>query len=524
MLLLATILVAVTVFAVSWYLVIPALLVHEQELMEERIGTLDGLFQRFIDEVDHTLADYATWDRTYDFMVGRNPGYGQIDISDSSFERYDIQLLLLLRFDGSVALVKTFKGEKPTSAADIDLIAAIARQHLATVYTGGRVQGIVRTAGAPYRVAMRPILNSHGTVPASGMFLMARRIDNNELEEMTHLARAPIGLLPPGDGVTRQPGEVTPVAGGRAMMMRTSSQNIVYLPFLDVNGSPAGLITITSDRQLYNQTKRLVWFGTALTATAVILVGTFKLWFIHVLILRRMETALRAFDKITRTHDLSIRIPIQENDELGRMGRVVNNMLDELESSRAKLERLMVDAQFDASHDALTGLKNRRAVLNALEVELSRTERQRQRVAVMLADIDHFKHINDRYGHSAGDAVLVEVAKALGSELRPYDVAGRYGGEEFLIIIPTMNNVRAVEVAERIRLKVSETVRANGSPQPVTISVGVTVTAGDEPLETVIDAADAAMYAAKQGGRNRVQLAVSNRHRVVVPIKEYPGA
>jgi diguanylate cyclase (GGDEF)-like protein len=525
-LLLATIAVAFMVLAVSWYLVIPGLLVHEQQLMEERIVTLDGLFRRFIDEVDDTLADYATWDRSYDFMMGRNPKFGTVDISDSSFQRYDIQLLLLMRFDGSVALARTFHapGEKGSSDADIDLIVATARQHLAALHEGGRVRGIVRGASSPYRVAMRPIVNTQGNAPSPGVFLMARRIDTAELQELTQLARATIGLLPPNDGVMRQPGEMTAVSGGRAMMRRSSSQNTVYFPFVDVNGMPAGVITITSDRDVYQQTKRLVLLGTAFTATAVILVGSFKLWFIHALILRRMEKALRAFDEITRTNDLSIRIPISEKDELGKMATVVNNMLDELERSRTKLEALMADAQFDATHDALTGLKNRRSILNALEVELSRTARQRQRVAVMLADIDHFKQINDQYGHSAGDAVLQEVAKALDAELRPYDVAGRYGGEEFLIIIPTMNNVRAMEVAERLRLRICETVRANGSSHPVTISVGVTVTAGNEPMETVIDAADAAMYAAKQGGRNRVQLAVGQRHCEVVPIKEYSGA
>jgi diguanylate cyclase (GGDEF)-like protein len=160
---------------------------------------------------------------------------------------------------------------------------------------------------------------------------------------------------------------------------------------------------------------------------------------------------------------------------------------------------------------------------------MTRASRQRQKMGLLLVDIDHFKRINDSYGHVTGDSVLKLVAAALESQLRPYDAAGRYGGEEFLIVVPGVNHVRSIEVAERLRMSVVENVMVPASGDTVTVSVGVAVTTGEEPLETVVEAADRALYAAKAGGRNRVELARPRKPMGVVVdlddrIREYSGA
>ncbi len=153
--------------------------------------------------------------------------------------------------------------------------------------------------------------------------------------------------------------------------------------------------------------------------------------------------------------------------------------------------------------DPLTGMLNR-VSLDSRVAELRQQARMtHEPVGVIIGDIDHFKPINDEHGHSVGDAVLVDIAAAMRTELRAFDLAYRIGGEEFLILLPGAHAADALDLAERLRRAV-ESARAGGLR--VTMSFGVTGSSpGDFEYETVFAAADAALYGAKSAGRNRVQ-------------------
>jgi diguanylate cyclase (GGDEF)-like protein len=162
--------------------------------------------------------------------------------------------------------------------------------------------------------------------------------------------------------------------------------------------------------------------------------------------------------------------------------------------------------QHQASHDHLTGLWNRRMVLQQLDRELQRTTRDLSELSVILADVDHFKGINDTYGHATGDAVLQQVAARLRSVIRDHEYLARYGGEEFLILLPRCTPGNAEGVAQRARACVAaDPVMAGGRPISVRISLGVasTVESGLDPA-VLIAAADAALYQAKASGRDQV--------------------
>ena len=163
-----------------------------------------------------------------------------------------------------------------------------------------------------------------------------------------------------------------------------------------------------------------------------------------------------------------------------------------------------------ARRDALTGLLNRGAVLEVFTNEVVRARREHTPLSIIMVDFDHFKRVNDTYGHLAGDAVLREIARRMSEQVRPYDAVGRYGGEEFLLVLPNCAHDEAVEVAERLRLRaVSEPVVFEGTSITVAISLGLACQArilSDAP-EPLIAAADAALYEAKRTGRNRVCVA-----------------
>lgn len=185
----------------------------------------------------------------------------------------------------------------------------------------------------------------------------------------------------------------------------------------------------------------------------------------------------------------------QKNDELRKL-------LSQLAQQNSELERL-------SSTDALTGLTNRRRFLESLENELIRIDRYGGSLSLIMFDIDHFKKVNDTWGHAVGDAVLCEIACDSLRFLRRADIAARYGGEEFIILLPETDLPGAALIADRLRQLVADTVIAldQGPPISVTISIGVASLRPYESGDELLIRADKAMYQAKNSGRNRVELA-----------------
>jgi two-component system cell cycle response regulator len=174
-----------------------------------------------------------------------------------------------------------------------------------------------------------------------------------------------------------------------------------------------------------------------------------------------------------------------------------------------------------AHTDFLTGVLNRRAFMQRMEDEIHRAARGHAPITLILADVDHFKKINDRYGHNTGDIVLQRFARTLSECLRPYDFVGRYGGEEFIMYLPDVKETQAILAAERMRKSVEEMkiILSNSLESiQITASFGVALSgrgAGENVL-SIIERADFAMYKAKREGRNRVRTAGEGRKEPVM--------
>lgn len=185
-----------------------------------------------------------------------------------------------------------------------------------------------------------------------------------------------------------------------------------------------------------------------------------------------------------------------------KAGERIIKLQSELMEAKERLHR-------EATHDHLTGLLNRRALMSALDKQLARTQRTKEPISVIISDIDHFKSINDTYGHDAGDAALIEVARRLQEATREYDTVGRQGGEEFMVILPDSGREAGVQAAERLRQAV-RTELINVAPETdlrITMSFGV-FSSHEADREELIRAADKALYRAKHGGRDRVEFAL----------------
>lgn len=195
--------------------------------------------------------------------------------------------------------------------------------------------------------------------------------------------------------------------------------------------------------------------------------------------------------------------PFHDAELIARVNVHLNlkRLRDELGEKNRELETL-------ARVDALTGAKNRRCLMEVLQSEFDRCRRYERPFSLLMFDLDHFKQINDQHGHQTGDEVLVAVAKALASALRSNDTVGRYGGEEFAVVLPETSREAAVAVAERCRSLV-EALRiplVDGTDLRVTTSVGLASVpdAGIADLSDLVRIADGALYEAKRGGRNRL--------------------
>jgi diguanylate cyclase (GGDEF)-like protein len=199
-------------------------------------------------------------------------------------------------------------------------------------------------------------------------------------------------------------------------------------------------------------------------------------------------------------------------DELRARVRTGKRILD--------LQGALLDAhkalQFEAAHDRLTNLWNRGAIMDLLQKEMHRRERTCHPLGVVMADLDHFKNINDSYGHLVGDTVLQETARRLTEAVRSYDSVGRYGGEEFLIVLPGCEAADlAVSGGRLLHAIADQPILTSAGPLTITLSVGLASADSNNPdltdCEALLRDADAALYSAKTQGRNRVVSSPSKR-------------
>src|ERR1022692_2980039 len=183
------------------------------------------------------------------------------------------------------------------------------------------------------------------------------------------------------------------------------------------------------------------------------------------------------------------------------VGKRILELQEELVSARESMRHA-------ATHDSLTGLTNRAEILGLLKRELERARREHKPVGMILGDIDHFKTVNDTLGHLFGDEALREIGRRLRAQLRVYDGVGRYGGEEFLMVLPNCDLPDALVRADELRNHVAMTpVACSGEEKMITMSMGVAVSRseGKNEVETLLQQADAGLYAAKEKGRNRIE-------------------
>lgn len=203
----------------------------------------------------------------------------------------------------------------------------------------------------------------------------------------------------------------------------------------------------------------------------------------------------------TLTHTQTLSLTEQYDRQLRRLEKLAR-ISDRYQNSLREVSEALREASM---HDPMTGLTNRRFLMERLNEESERAKRRQTPYAVAMIDVDFFKAVNDQHGHDAGDQVLCEIARAIRGALRKYDVCGRWGGEEFLVILPEAPIDVARQVGERIRRDVRE-IQLDFLEPGVTVSMGLAMHEIGEPYGETIKRADDAMFKAKSAGRDRLEL------------------
>jgi two-component system, cell cycle response regulator len=225
--------------------------------------------------------------------------------------------------------------------------------------------------------------------------------------------------------------------------------------------------------------------------------------YVYVILLTSNEGRQHMLDAMQAGADDYLVKPFDELELKARLlvGKRILDLQEELVSARESMRHA-------ATHDSLTGLLNRGEIFAMLERELERSRRDRQPLGVILGDIDHFKNVNDTLGHLFGDEALREVGRRLRAQLRVYDGVGRYGGEEFLMVLPNCDLPNAVLRADELREIIAKTpVVSSGQERLITMSMGVAISVSGQKneVETLLKQADAGLYEAKEKGRNRTE-------------------
>lgn len=479
---------------------------HVMDDIQRAVRHLDSELQN----LDRTAKDYSSWDDTYDFMQTRRPAYIRSNYTDVSISNLRLRTVILLDTQGNIVYIGAWHrdGKHVELTPDVERVKNAATL-LSFRRRGQGMTGIIGLSDGPVLASMRAILTTQEKGPSRGTLIMLRDLDYRLLARIASLAQFPMGVYRTDSvGASVQNGIENGIhySGRSSIKTINNDQMAITTDLNDWFGHPSFQLEITHNREVWLQGQHAYRFLMYSILIFGCVFGGLALLMVHTVYVRRVETLARFTRRIKTEDDLRSRIHLKWKDELADLADHINRMLEDLQSSHEKLALARERLQHEATHDSLTGTWNCAAALELLDRELARSERENTKVAVLMLDLDHFKTVNDRFGHAAGDRALQAITASVARILRTTDILARYGGEEFLIIAPNCSLAEARRLADRILLRAQATPLELGEHKAiVTTSIGVV--SGGYPLsaEELIALADRALYRAKENGRNRAE-------------------
>ncbi len=451
--------------------------------------------------------DWGGWNDTRDFILGENSTFVSDNLADNALKTVNLSFMVFLDTSSTLIYAKGEDNEGNSTSVTTGLLDYIQSHPDLLTHTHQKdgKTGLVVLPEGPAFLASWPVSANAFDGPIRGKFILGRYFDEDYQEKLAKRLHLDLSffrsdeksLLP--ENIRESRFQITPA---QPIRIQSNDDNTISAcaRVEDLDGKPALELRVERTREILKQGKTTTaYFGMFLLLTGAIILFVLVTT-LQKTILNPVTDLIQSVAQVASTRDLTTRLPLKGHDELSTLTQSVNLMLRALEKAHNEL-------WMTARIDYLTGVGNRRHFMDRLTKELSLAQRYQREFSVLHVDIDHFKQINDTYGHNLGDEALKGMATACLHSLRNSDIFGRMGGEEFGVLLPETPLDSAMIVAERLRQVIADLeIATEKGPLRFTISIGVTQFRRDEDTtpETMLQRADQALYEAKDTGRNRV--------------------
>ncbi len=492
------------VFLVSRFALMRAFTRMDGDAAQTTVRQMRSALDHKHNNLEAVAQNYAQSDAAYDFLQSKNPDYAKSALTPDALKALHVDLVALLDNGNNLAFYRIVSSWLP-DAIELQTITSAAARYSTTRGTAS-VRGILEVGGHVLLLCYEPVLPASGTGPSRGTLVMARELDDTEIAMLSTSLGFSVWLEPANTLGSDSQG-IAWSDGIDSARIESDSTMLDYVAIRDFSGNTCRFLVTRTQRSFFLEGKKESRYLLGLLMLAGVVYCGILFFLVEEILVRRIALLGSEVGKVTVSGDLSLRLNAEGMDELSMLARTLNSMLSAIQKTKAELIQAQESLRFHAEHDALTGVLNRRAIRDVLRKELARCRRENSTLGVILADVDHFKKINDHYGHAAGDAVLVSVVQRITSVLRSYDALGRYGGEEFLIVVPNCDLPTAQKLAERVRTIIAdEPLDLGNESAKVTLSLGVTLGTVQSDPDFLVAQADTAMYNAKRNGRNRLEV------------------
>jgi diguanylate cyclase (GGDEF)-like protein len=441
---------------------------------------------------------YGAWNATYKFITDHNRAYIAGNMTNANLASIHADFFVFVDSAGRIVYSK-FVREISMRSQVLDYV----RQAHALQVFGSTLSVNDNVVGLPdvvVAIGATPIVTSQSKGPARGSLISGRFLDDTTMLDASRQIGESVVWYPKD----RQPLSGTDyqrlLGGDTPLLQQIAGETVGWgLVSATIERTPAAVVRVPIDVSIAAEganLRRYTAVGLAMFIVVSILVLVVVL---DTSVLRRLLLLTKRVRQIGRSDIPGNRVEVRGRDEIGKLATDINGMLESIDRSREQLIDL-------AAHDSLTGLFNRRRFDEELARELAESKRLQRGGALLWFDLDNFKRVNDTHGHSVGDEVLISFAELLKSESRAYSALARFGGDEFVMLVPGADHDEAMQAAERLlELVGSHIVAVGGASVRLAMSVGVALYPRDgDTVEALLGAADTAMYESKRTGRGRV--------------------
>jgi diguanylate cyclase (GGDEF)-like protein len=469
-----------------------------------------------IDYLSSINLDWAVWDETYRFMKETNKKFIEENIVSNFFIEQQMAFIIFLNPDQSLYWGRGFdftKNQEKIIGADFssffsDRIVFKSNE----IYSGFR--GILNAAGKTYIITAHKIFKTDHSGLSNGILVMGKELDSSLLKKIGKRVDLNVEFyVSESVDLPLWAENAFKDKNSLSIVYPDNEKLIAYTKLKDVSGLNSFILSAELEREIYNLGRKTIryFFISLLLLGLVLSMLTYLL--LETQVIRRIKNLSRQVKNLYLQKPGKRTVVLEGRDELTLLAYEINKMLKLLDLKSNALESMTVKLKSVNSHlyelantDPLTRLANRRNIFAYLSSFIEIAKRYNKSFCICIFDIDNFKQINDKYGHSAGDIVLKDISEASEEIIRKADKLARIGGEEFLLLLSDTDIEGAVSLCERLRFVLaSRTVRADNNKIKYTSSFGVTAYLKDkDSTDSIFMRADKYLYKAKSKGKNAV--------------------